>query len=82
MTRERGERGVFRWRAQEDRRNEVEDRVAPGRCEQKTGEQDAHRLRLGGNVRDQDHKEAREDGLRRKDQGRHVVHVKSGRQAR
>src|SRR2546426_1079764 len=82
MARERGERGVFRRSAQEDRGNEVEHRVAPGRCEEETGEQEAHRLRLRGNVGDQDRKEAREGGLRRKDQGRHVVHVKPGRETR
>ena len=82
MAGERGEGGVFRRSAQEDRGDEIEHRVAPGCGEEETGEQEAHRLRLRGNVRDQDRKEAREGGLRRKDQGRHVVHVKPGRQTR
>ena len=80
MTGEGGECGVLRRSAQEDRGNEVEHRVTPRRCEEKTGEQEAHRLRLGGDVRDQDRKEARKGGLRGEDQSRHVVHVKPGRQ--
>src|SRR6266581_4482603 len=82
MAGERRERRVLRWCAQEDRGNEVEHRVAPGCCEKKTGEEEAHRLWLRGNVGDQGRKEACEGGLRREDQGRHVVHVKPGRKPR
>src|SRR5256886_15442287 len=82
MTRERGECGVLGRSAKEDRGKEVEHRMAPWGCEEKTGEQEALRLRLGGDLRDQDRQEAREGGLRGEDQGRHVVHVKPGRQTR
>ena len=75
---ERGERRVFRRRAQEDGRNEVEDRVAPGRREEETREQEADRLRLGGDFRDQRGKEPRPRSLGREHEGRHIVHVKSG----
>jgi len=63
MTRERGECGVLGRSAQEDRGDEVEHRMAPCGCEEKTGEQEAHRLRLDGDVRDQDREEAREGRL-------------------
>ena len=77
-----GEGRVFRRRAEEHGRDEVEDRVAPGGREEETGQQEAHRLRLGREVRDQGRNEARPCGLRCQDEGRHIVGVKSGRQSR
>src|SRR2546427_5830847 len=58
------------------------DRVAPRGREEETGQQKAHRLRLGRDVRDEGRNEARPRGLCCQDEGRHVVDVKSGRQSR
>src|SRR5947208_16526835 len=79
VTGEGGECGVLRRSAQADRGNEVEHRVSPRRCEEKTGEQEANRLRLGGDVRGQDRPEAPKGGLRGEDQSRHAVTGKPGR---
>src|SRR5437879_7762105 len=77
-----GESRIFRRRPEEHGRDEVEDRVAPRGREEETGQQKAHRLRLGRDVRDEGRNEARPRGLCGKEGARPVVDVKSGRQSR